>query len=58
MEQAANSPWTITDHEAGMHAAHDGSQRQPSLSSQVIAFPSPAIPDAPWSAARQYSPGS
>ena len=28
------------------------------LSSQVMASPSPAIPDAPWSASRQYLPGS
>ncbi len=41
-----------------MHVPHDGSQRQPSLSSQVIASPSPATPDVPWSASRQYSPGS
>jgi len=38
--------------------SYDGSQRQPSLSSQVITFPSPAIPDIPWSSSRQYSPGS
>jgi hypothetical protein len=28
------------------------------LSSQVMASPSPAIPNAPWSASRQYLPGS
>jgi hypothetical protein len=38
--------------------AQEGSQRQPSLSSQVIASPSPATPETPWSAARQNSPGS
>jgi hypothetical protein len=32
--------------------------RQPSLSSQVMASPSPAMPDAPWAASRQYLPGS
>ena len=34
------------------------SQRHPSLSSQVIALPSPATPDIPWSVVRQNSPGS
>src|ERR1700731_1633674 len=38
--------------------AHAGSQRQPSLSSQTIASPSPATPLTPWSSSRQYSPGS
>jgi hypothetical protein len=47
-----------TDQKAWMHVAHEGSQRQPSLYSQVIASPLPAIPDTPWSASRQYSPGS
>lgn len=28
------------------------------LSSQVMASPPPGIPDAPWSASRQYLPGS
>ena len=37
---------------------HAGSQRQPSLSLQMIASPSPATPVAPWSLSRQYSPGS
>jgi hypothetical protein len=40
----------------GLH--HAGSQRQPSLSSQIMRSPSPATPDAPWSLSRQYSPGS
>lgn len=35
-----------------------GSQRHPSLSSHVIALPSPATPDVPSSSVRQYSPGS
>lgn len=35
-----------------------GSQRQPSLSSQVIDSPSPALPFISWSASEQYSPGS
>jgi len=38
--------------------AQEGSQRQPSLSSQMIGSPSPAIPETPWSESRQYSPGS
>jgi hypothetical protein len=38
--------------------AQAGSQRQPSLSSQTIASPSPATPCIPWSELRQYSPGS
>jgi hypothetical protein len=33
--------------EGSVHTFHDGSQRQPSLYSQMIALPSPAIPDAP-----------
>jgi hypothetical protein len=35
-----------------------GSQRHPSLSSQVITLPSPATPEIPWSVVRQNSPGS
>jgi len=35
-----------------------GSQRQPSLSAQVMVSPSPAKPVTPWSDARQNSPGS
>ena len=35
-----------------------GSQRHPSLSSHLIASPSPATPVTPWSSSRQYSPGS
>jgi len=38
--------------------AQTGSQRQPLLSSQTIASPSPATPCTPWSELRQYSPGS
>ncbi len=43
---------------AARPGAYAGSQRHPSLSSQMIALPSPATPDAPWSSSRQYSPGS
>jgi hypothetical protein len=35
-----------------------GSQRKPLLFSQVIDFPSPAMPEVPASDSRQYSPGS
>ena len=42
----------------GARRAQTGSHRQPSLSSQTIFLPSPARPDAPWSALRQNSPGS
>ena len=38
--------------------AQAGSQRQPFLYVQLIASPSPATPDMPWSDVRQYSPGS
>jgi hypothetical protein len=37
--------------------AQEGSQRQPSLFSQVIASPLPATPETLWSESRQYSPG-
>jgi hypothetical protein len=37
---------------------HLGSHRQPLSSSQTMASPSPATPLFPWSAFRQYSPGS
>ena len=51
---------TVGKHPVGVGVGADvlGSQRQPSLYSQVIASPSPATPLFPWSESRQYSPGS
>jgi Phage integrase, N-terminal SAM-like domain len=45
---------TVADDSRGQY----GSQRHPSLSSQMIFSPSPATPVMPWSSSRQYSPGS
>jgi allantoicase len=50
--------WDETGLSTGRNGSYAGSQRQPSLSSQIILLPSPATPDAPWSLLRQNSPGS
>jgi hypothetical protein len=53
-------PEIIRDHGIGRVSAagQTGSQRQPSLFSQVMDLPSPATPLTPWSEFRQNSPGS
>ena len=53
-------PRILRDHGIGrvFGAGQAGSQRHPSLFSQMMDLPSPATPLAPWSEFRQNSPGS
>jgi len=53
--RGAGSAFGGSQHRRG--GDHTRSQRQPSLSSHLIASPLASMPLVPWSAARQYSPG-